>query len=377
MKKVILIPDSFKGTLSSSQVCAAMAQAVHRVFPDCTALSLPIADGGEGSVDCFLEAMGGEKVFVPASGPYSEPVQGFYGVLPDGTAVLEMAACAGLPMVGENKNPCAATTFGVGELLLHAARSGHKKIILGLGGSCTNDGGTGAAAACGIRFLDRNGRAFIPTGGSLTQIAAIDCAGLAPEICQAEIITMCDIDNPLYGPNGAAYVFAPQKGADPAMVEELDQGLRHLSEKVWESLGVDLSALPGAGAAGGMGGGMYAFFGSRLQMGIDTILDCVQFEEQLKDTDLVLTGEGKMDGQSLRGKAVIGVARRAKKQGIPVIVIAGGVEDPVDSAYGEGVTAAFSINRLPLSFEEAKPLSGKNLALTTENVLRLWKAAGR
>ncbi|MGI5959618.1 MAG: glycerate kinase [Massiliimalia sp.] len=377
MKKIILIPDSFKGTLSSSQVCAAMEEGIHRVFPTCETVTLPIADGGEGSVDCFLEAMGGEKRTVEVSGPFGEPVNGFYGVLPDQTAVIEMAACTGLPMVGDRKNPMKTTTYGVGQLILHAVHSGCKKIILGLGGSCTNDGGCGAAAACGVQFQSQNGDSFVPVGGTLKDIASIDCSQLDPAVKSAQIITMCDIDNPLYGPTGAAFVFAPQKGADSSMVEALDAGLHHLADRIKHCLGKEISLLPGAGAAGGMGGGMSAFFDSHLQMGIETILDCVNFDQQLEDTQLVLTGEGKMDGQSLRGKAVIGVARRAKAQNVPVIVIAGGIEDPVTNAYSEGVTAAFSINRLPLPFETAKAFSYKNVAVTTENIMRILSISNK
>jgi glycerate kinase len=243
--------------------------------------------------------------------------------------------------------------------------------VVGLGGSATNDFGAGAAAAAGVRFFDRDGKDFIPRGGTLSRITGIDKTGMPPELLSAEIITMCDIDNPLYGPQGAAFVFAPQKGADAAMVEFLDRELRAVSQTVIRDLGIDVSALPGAGAAGGMGGGMAAFFGSRLQMGIETVLDTVNFDRLLPGTDLVLTGEGKIDSQSLRGKVVIGVARRAKKQGIPVIALVGDIGDDIDGVYDEGVRAVFSTNRRAIPFQEARTRCKSDLRLTVDNLFRL------
>lgn len=372
MKKAILIPDSFKGTLSSAEICSIMSRAVLRHFPGCDVRSIPVADGGEGSVDAFLTALGGEKIYAQVSGPYFEPMRAFYGLIGD-TAVIEMAACAGLPLVGENKNPSHTSTYGVGELMAHALAKGAKKIIMGLGGSATNDGGCGAAAALGVKFINAAGESFIPVGGTLRDIAAIDMSGLAPELKKAEIITMCDIDNPMYGEKGAAYIFAPQKGADESMVRELDEGLRHLGEVIKQNLGLDLTAIPGGGAAGAMGAGMAAFFGSRLQMGIETVLDTVGFDALVHDADCIFTGEGKIDSQSLRGKVVIGVARRAKKLGVPVIAVVGGAELELDAAYEEGVSAVFTINRLPMDLKESAKYSAVNLDFVMDNILRLLK----
>ena len=370
MKKAILIPDSFKGTLSSMEICTIMEREIKRHFPCCEICSIPVADGGEGSVDAFLTALGGEKIYVDnICGPYLEPMRSFYGLIGK-TAVIEMAACAGLPLVGENKNPALSSTYGVGQLMLHAAKSGAEKIIMGLGGSATNDGGCGAAAALGLRFLSAQGESFIPTGGTLKDIAAIDTSGLAPEIAGLEIITMCDIDNPMYGEKGAAYIFGPQKGADPEMVRELDAGLRHLCKLMQQALGLDMSAVPGGGAAGAMGAGMAAFFGSKLQMGIETVLDTVGFDSAAGDADFIFTGEGKIDSQSLRGKVVIGVARRARKLNVPVIAVVGGAEGDMAPAYEEGVTAVFSINRLPMELRDSAKFSGENLAFTMDNILR-------
>lgn len=229
MKKVVLIPDSFKGTMSSQEICDIMKKEITNRYPQAQVIPVPVADGGEGSVDSFLAAVGGKKVFVPVKGPFFEEIEGFYGVLPDNTAVIEMAAAAGLPLVGENKKAHETTTYGVGQLMAHGIQAGCKKMIVGLGGSATNDGGVGAAAALGVVFRDAAGQAFLPVGGTLDQIASIDTAGLLPGLRDVELVTMCDIDNPLCGPMGAAAVFGPQKGADPDMVQRLDHNLHHLA----------------------------------------------------------------------------------------------------------------------------------------------------
>jgi glycerate kinase len=376
MRKIILVPDSFKGTMSSAEICGIMSGAIRVHFPETEIISIPVADGGEGSVDSFLSAVGGKKVTVTVKGPWFEDLESFYGVLPDNTAVIEMAAACGLPLVGENRNPGKTTTYGAGQLIVHAARSGCKRIIVGLGGSATNDGGCGAAAAAGVVFRDASGKPFIPVGETLDKIAGIDASGIDEAVAGAEIITMCDIDNPLYGPNGAAHVFAPQKGADQAMVEMLDKNLRHMSGMVKKDLRKDISSIPGAGAAGGMGGGMAAFFGSRLEMGIEIVLDVTGFDHLLEGADLVFTGEGKIDSQSLRGKVVIGVAHRAKKAGVPVIAIAGDIDDDIAGLYDEGVAAIFSINRKAIPFAEARLRCRDDLYLAMDNLMRLLKASG-
>lgn len=374
MKKIVLIPDSFKGTLSSKQICEIVSAEITQQFPNCEIVSIPVADGGEGSVDCFLSALGGEKITAMVSGPHLEKMEAYFGYLPESsTAVIEMASCAGLPLVENHKDPLGTTTYGVGELLLEAANHGATKIILGLGGSCTTDGGCGAAAACGVKFYDKTRNSFIPTGGTLSQIEHIDTSGLNPAIKMLDIVAMCDIENPMYGPEGAAYVFGPQKGASENEVKLLDEGLMHLANVIKKNLRADVAAIPGTGAAGAMGAGMIAFFGAQLQMGIETVLDTVHFSEIVKDADLVITGEGKLDGQSLRGKVVIGVAKRAQDAGIPVIALVGGVESDISDAYKKGVTAIFPINRLPEDFSISKEKSAKNLAATAQDVLRLVK----
>ncbi len=375
MRKVILIPDSFKGTMSSTEICQIMKGEVLRHYPECEVVSIPVADGGEGSVDAFLEAVGGEKIYTEVNGPYfGEKVRGYYGIIPGNIAVIEMAAAAALPMVGERKDPSKTTTYGVGELMLDAARKGVCKIILGLGGSATNDAACGLATACGVSFYNAKGEKFMPLGESLDEVVRIDTSTIADELKGIEIVTMCDIDNPFYGPEGAPAIYGPQKGADPEMVKMLDGKMRVLAQVMKKDFGVDVQSIPGSGAAGGMGGGMVAFFNSRLQMGIETVLDTVHFEQLLDGADFVYTGEGKIDGQSLRGKVVIGVARKAKSKGVKVIAIVGDIGDGVDGAYEEGVTGIFSINRVAVPYKEARTRAKDDLRLTLDNLLRYQKA---
>ena len=372
MERFVLAPDSFKGTLTSGEVCGILREEILRARPDAEVISIPVADGGEGSVDAFLTAVGGRRVEVPCHGPHMEEITAFYGLLPDGTAVVEMAAAAGLPLVGNRLEPDTATTYGVGELLAHAADSGASRIVLGLGGSATNDGGCGAAAALGVRFFDVDGAAFVPVGGTLGQIARIDVSGLRR---LPEITVMCDIDNPLCGPTGASAVFGPQKGADPDMVEQLDGGLEHLAHQMRRDLGTDVAELPGAGAAGGMGAGAVAFLSGCLRPGIETVLDIVDFDRLVRGARLVITGEGRLDGQSLRGKVVAGVARHASAAGVPTVAIVGAVGEGADGIYDLGVCGVFTTNHAPLPFEVVRDYSGENLRRTIRNLLGFLAAA--
>ena len=374
MEKFIIIPDSFKGTMSSQDICDIMAEQIKKFYPNADIYAIPVADGGEGSVNCFLTALGGRQIEVVCHNPYLEKTNSFYGILSDGkTAVIEMSAAAGLPMVEERKNPMLTSTYGVGELILHALSKGVKKIILGLGGSATNDFGCGCACALGARFLDVDDKPFIPTGGTLKDVCKIDLSLMDQRLKDVEIITMCDIDNPPYGERGASFVFAPQKGADQQMVELLDQGVKHICSIVEKDLAVKVDNLSGGGAAGAMGAGMVAFFGSPLKMGIQVVLDTVKFDYITQNAKAVFTGEGKLDSQSLGGKVVIGVSQRAKKLGVPTYAIVGGCEGDMTDAYKQGVSAVFSINRLPQDLSISKQFSKSNLAFTMENVLRLMK----
>ena len=378
MKKAILMPDSFKGTMSSSEVYAIMKSEILNHFPECEIRSIPVADGGEGTVDCFLEAMGGERVTLTVKGPFMEDVEGFYAIVENGsTAIIEMAAAASLPMVLGRENPRVTTTYGVGQLIRDAVLRGCKRIIVGLGGSCTNDMGVGAAAGAGAIFYDADKNSFVPTGATLDKICKIDVSALTKLLDGVTITAMCDIDNPLYGESGAAYVFSPQKGADAETVKLLDDNLRACADTVKRELDADVAMLPGAGAAGGMGAGMVAFFGAKLKSGIDTVLDTVGFEKIAADADVIFSGEGRIDNQSLRGKVVIGIAQRAKKIGVPVIAVVGDIGDNMEGAYDMGVSAIYSINRVAVDFSKAKTRSKSDLALTVDTVMRTLKLGAK
>lgn len=373
MKKVIVISDSFKGSLSSSAIVRVARDVLGQFYPNCQVIGLPVADGGEGTVDCFLEAVGGEQIAVPVTGPWGESVEACYGRIGD-TAVVEMAAAAGLPMVGERLDPSKTTTYGVGQLLRHAVEHGAIHLILGLGGSATNDGGCGAAAAMGVVFRDKAGQSFVPVGETLGEIASIDCTAARALLSGVTVEVMCDIDNPLCGPQGAAAIFGPQKGADAAMIRQLDHNLGYLARCIETDLGITVSELPGAGAAGGFGAGAAAFFGAQLRPGIEVVLDLVRFEEQLDGCDLVLTGEGRMDGQSLGGKVPIGVSRRAKKKQVPVVAIVGITGPGIEPIYDEGITAVFSTNRDALPFAAVRDRGEDDYRRALTDLMRYTKA---
>ena len=377
MKKCIVISDSFKGSLSSGEICDIARACFAEVLSDCELTAIPVADGGEGTVDCFHQVCGGELVPVTVQGPFGQDMEAAYLRLDGGRAVIEMASSAGLPLVRDRRDPRITSTYGVGQQIRHAVEQGSTQILLGLGGSCTNDGGCGCAAALGVRFLDRAGQAFVPTGGTLDQIAHIDVSGARQLLQTVKLTAMCDIDNPMHGPTGASYIFGPQKGADPAMVEFLDGQLKALDAVIQRELHRAVADVPGAGAAGAFGAGILAFLDGTLCPGIEAVLDLVDFDGKLKDCDLVITGEGRFDSQSIRGKVVSGVSRRAKRQGVPVAVIAGSVAEDVESVSADpdsGVTAAFSINRQAMDYSESRPFSRRNYRYTLENLLRLMKS---
>lgn len=374
MQNFILVPDSFKGTLSAIEVCNIMKSSIKNLYKDANIISVPVADGGEGTVDAFLYALGGEKKSVWVSDAFNEQkILVHYAMLKDDIAVIEMAACAGLPLVKNRLEPDKTTTFGVGELIIDAINSGAKKIILGLGGSATNDGGCGMAAALGVKFKDEQDQKFIPTGGTLSKIYKIDMNNIYPKIKDIEFISMCDVDNPLCGRLGASAVFAPQKGADEDMVKLLDEGLAHLAKIIKRDLHIEVKDIKGAGAAGGLGAGSIAFLQSKLTKGIDVVLDTINFDELVSKADIVFTGEGKFDSQSLHGKVVMGVANRSQKYKTPVIVVTGAIGENIQEAYNKGITAIFSINKEPMEFSKSALKSKENMILTMENILRLLK----
>lgn len=362
--KIIIAPDSFKGTLSAVQVCDIISTAINDIDPMIEIISIPVADGGEGTVDAF----GADKIYVDVTGPDWKMIQSYYGTL-NGIAIIEMAACAGLPLT-EIKNPELTTTYGVGELISHALDAGYREFIIGLGGSATNDGGAGMASTLGVKFINSSGNVFIPVGATLKDIVHIDMSSLDVRVKDTNFITMCDIDNPLYGDRGAAYIFAPQKGADIEMVKRLDFGLIHFADVINSDLSIDVSKLSGGGAAGGMGAGMYTFLNSELKSGIDVVLNAVGFDNHIINTDLIISGEGKFDEQSIHGKVVSGIAHRIKSSSIPFIVIAGSVDDSVDIS-DTGITAVFSIQRTPLPYEESKVRSDIDLYNTAKNVINI------
>lgn len=374
MKKIVIIPDSFKGTMSSRMIGEIIAQEASDCWPGVEIVRVEVADGGEGSVDAFLAALPGVKHQLTVQGPYGESVQGFYGQMGD-TAVIEMAAAAGLPLVGEKLSAGQTSTYGVGQLICHALENGARQIILGLGDSATNDGGTGAAAALGVRFLDNEGKSFVPVGNTLDRIQHIEMGTAAERLKNISVVAMCDINNPLCGPQGAAAVFGPQKGADPEQVVQLDAGLHHLADVIKKDLAVDVLQLPGGGAAGGMGAGVAAFFGAELKSGIDVVLDTVKFDQILEDCSMVVTGEGRIDGQSARGKVIAGIAARAQQKKVPVVAIVGDIADGAEQMYTKGVSAIFSINRVALPFSEMRHRAPSDLRQTARNVFRFVKLA--
>ena len=376
MKKCVIMPDSFKGTLSSIEICDIIKEKVLEFYPDCQVKAVPVADGGEGTVDCFLYAIDAEKVELRVQNAYMEPVDVYYAKV-GSQAILEMAQPAGLPQAEGRLNPKVTSTYGVGQMIRHAVENGCTDIVIGLGGSSTNDGGTGAAAALGTVFRNAEGESFIPAGGTLKEIVSIDNSETRKLLEGVSITAMCDINNPMYGPQGAAYIFGPQKGADPEMVKELDSQLIYLSELIQKELGTDVSRMEGAGAAGALGAGIVAFMGGKLKSGIQTVLDMIHFEELAAGADMVFTGEGRIDSQSLGGKVVIGIAERAKRLGVPVTAVVGSIGDGAEGAYELGVNAIFSINRTAEDFSVSRYKSKENLTGTVDSLIRFYMAAGK
>ena len=346
---ILIAPDSFKGTLTAQQVCDIIGQAFEDTIKDAKIIKLPAADGGEGLCACLFKINGGEMISAEVCGVLGEKTEAQYLMLNDKTAVIEMAACSGLPLAGDNKNPEKATTFGVGELINNAVSNGAERILLGLGGSATNDCGAGMASALGFCFYDKNGNLFVPTGGTLGDIAEIK----APQNpINVPVTAACDVENPLYGENGAAYVFAPQKGADKEMVKRLDSGLRHIASVIERDIGVDVSNINGSGAAGGMGAGAVAFLNANLEKGIDILLDRAGFDEKSQWADLIITGEGRLDFQSVNGKVISGVAKRGRKNGKKVVAICGGRGEGAEEIQKLGVSELYFACENDKSFDE-------------------------
>ncbi len=374
MKKIILASDSFKGSLSSNEVNTILEQAARKFYPEAEIIKFAMSDGGEGLVEALLNIHGGEKIRLPVHDPLGRPIQAVYGRLPDHSAVIEIAAASGLPLLSPaERNPLRTSTYGTGELICDSLDTGCRKILLGLGGSATNDGGTGLAAALGIRFHCADGR-IAHCGQDLIDLSLIDTSAIHPALAKTEIRIACDVTNPLFGPNGAAAIFAPQKGATQAQVELLDAGLQNLARLILQATGYDLQALPGAGAAGGAAAPLLAYTHSTLMKGLDLVLDSQKFDEHLPGCDLVITGEGSSDAQSVLGKVPYGIAHRAAAQGIPVIAVSGSLRPGYQALYAEGMSALFSACRSVSTLDEAMTHARENLEQSAEDIFRLLRA---
>lgn len=342
---ILIAPDKFKGSLTALQAAQAVERGIKRADPAVKTILLPLADGGEGTVDAILNAVGGEKEKVTVTGPLGTPVNAHFGVVDKATAIIEMAAASGLQLVPEaERNPMNTTTYGTGELVIAALNKGCKRIIVGIGGSATNDAGMGMAMALGAKFFSKEDREFeTGNGKNLSKVRHIDTKRMDPRIKSTEFVVASDVQNTLYGPEGAAYVYAPQKGASPDIIEALDRGLRNFSSVIKNDLGMDITAVRGAGAAGGSGGGFIAFTGANLVSGIDLVIEMTGFLDRLKEADLVVTGEGKIDKQSLYGKVVSGVAVLAERQRVPVVAICGRMAGDVEEFKRIGLDRIFAI----------------------------------
>ncbi|MGN1442425.1 MAG: glycerate kinase [Acutalibacteraceae bacterium] len=363
--KILIAPDSFKGTLSSVEVCDIIGGVLKEKYPEAEIVKIPIADGGEGTSDAYYHIFGGEMITVKAESPLGNGIDATYALLKDKTAVIETAAASGISIEKEN-DALRTSTYGTGQLVLEALNKGAERIILGLGGSATTDGGMGFLSALGVRFLKADGSVISKGADDLAHIEAIDLSALDKRLQSTPLTVLCDVKNPLTGETGAAFVFAPQKGADKEQVKLLDNGLRKLAEVTAETLGKDFSSLPGAGAAGGMGFAAAAFLGAKLQSGIDCILDAAKFETLSENADLVITGEGKMDSQSLFGKAPFGVAKRSKAK--KTIAVVGLFEADADEAKRLSIEEVIETNPLHLPFDEIKDMAEEMLAEAAKKI---------
>ncbi len=372
--KIVLAPDSFKGNLTSLQVATALEKGIKRALPGANCIKVPMADGGEGTVQSLVDATGGKFIRKKVIGPTGTPVSARYGMLSDGnTAVIEMAEASGLPLAtGKSRNPMKTTSFGTGQLMLDAAKRGASKIIIGIGGSATNDGGVGMAQAIGVRFLDSKDKEITSygAGGMLDKIAGIDMKGLDPLLKKTKIVVACDVNNPLCGKNGASYVFGPQKGATPAMVKTLDSNLRHLARVIKQDLKKDVLNRKGAGAAGGLGAGLVAFSRATMKSGVDIVLEATQINKHLKNADLVITGEGQVDFQTAFGKTPAGVAKAAKRYSVPTVAIGGSLADDANGVFKHGIAGLESASAKPMPLEEALHNARAYVANAAERVIR-------
>ncbi|EJC1154029.1 glycerate kinase [Cronobacter sakazakii] len=377
LKKIVIAPDSFKESLSAMDVAKAIEAGFREIYPQAHYVCVPMADGGEGTVEAMVAATGGQIITTPVTAPLGNKVDSFFGLLGDGeTAVVEMAAASGLHLVPTaQRDPRITTSYGTGELILAALERGVKAIIIGIGGSATNDGGAGMMQALGARFLDGEGRELAPGGAALARLERLDLSALDPRLAQVSVTAACDVDNPLCGEKGASAVFGPQKGATPAMVTELDAALRRFGEQLEAATGKAIISAPGAGAAGGMGAALLGMLNAELRPGIEIVIESLGLAQAVRDADLVITGEGRLDSQSIHGKTPVGVARVAKQFQRPVVAIAGSLTPDYQIVHEHGIDAAFSVIDRIVTLQEALDDAERNLRVTARNVAALWHLA--
>ncbi|AFK00453.1 glycerate kinase [Cronobacter sakazakii] len=377
LKKIVIAPDSFKESLSAMDVAKAIEAGFREIYPQAHYVCVPMADGGEGTVEAMVAATGGQIITTPVTAPLGNKVDSFFGLLGDGeTAVVEMAAASGLHLVPTaQRDPRITTSYGTGELILAALERGVKAIIIGIGGSATNDGGAGMMQALGARFLDGEGRELAPGGAALARLERLDLSALDPRLAQVSVTAACDVDNPLCGEKGASAVFGPQKGATPAMVTELDAALRRFGEQLEAATGKAIISAPGAGAAGGMGAALLGMLNAELRPGIEIVIESLGLAQAVRDADLVITGEGRLDSQSIHGKTPVGVARVAKQFQRPVVAIAGSLTPDYQIVHEHGIDAAFSVIDRIVTLQEALDDAERNLRVIARNVAALWHLA--
>ena len=377
--KIVIAPDSYKESLSALDVATAIETGFREIYPHAEYVKVPVADGGEGTVEAMVAATQGHIVQVSVTGPLGEPVNAFYGLSGDmRCAYIEMAAASGLESVPPTRrNPLLTTSWGTGELIRHALDAGVSQIIIGIGGSATNDGGAGMAQALGAKLLSAGQQQIAPGGGALETLARIDLSELDPRLADCRIDVACDVTNPLTGPQGASAVFGPQKGATAAMIERLDRGLQHFAQIIDRDLDIDVLNLEGGGAAGGMGAALYAFCGANLRPGIEIVTDALGLAELVADADLVITGEGRIDSQTIHGKVPVGVAKVAKRFNVPVIGIAGSLTADVGVVHQHGLDAVFSVLYTICTLDEALANAAANLRMTARNVAAVLQMGGK
>jgi glycerate 2-kinase len=372
--KIVIAPQGFKGNLTARQVGLAIEAGIKRAFPESTTVIKPMADGGDGTVQALVDATSGKLISAGVTGPLGECITAYWGLLGDNkTAVIEMASASGLALVPAGKlNPLVTTTYGTGELIKNALDYGCRKLIVGIGGSATNDGGAGMAQALGVSLNDSANKALPFGGGALERLSKINVDNMDTRLAECQVLLACDVTNPLCGPTGASCVYGPQKGATPEMVARLDSALSHYADIIFRDLGVDFRNYPGTGAAGGLGLGLMVFLGAKIVSGIETVIELTKFNEELKDAGLVFTAEGRIDSQTAFGKTPVGVARKAREFGVPVICLAGEVSEGYQTVFNEGIDAVFSIAPGPISLAQSLERAESLIANSAENAMRLF-----